>query len=692
MEWHSRADGRRGVWDRARLYLHCKPPGINLPKIGRYIEVQSRPIFTSRADCQPCAQLGSGRISEDFAGTPHSKSIVMRLRFIGSTTAIICLSAALACQVALASEPKQVLLLHSFGPDVKPWSDYARAIRAELVRQSPWPLDLREHSLVSARSSDENPEGPFVAYLGALFANHQPDLIVSIGAPAAAFVQRHRQRLFPTAPMLLTVVDQRRVRYSVLTANDAVVAVSINYLAALENILRVLPDTKTVAVVVGSSPIEKYWKEEIGNEWKPLANRLSLVWYDDLSFQGILKHAAALPPQSVIFWELMVVDAEGVPHEEGTALRRLHAVANAPIFSYTDAFFGGEIVGGPHTEVLEASQRTAEVAIRILGGEKAGEIKTPPVGFGTPKFDWRQLQRWGISESRLPPGSEIHFRNPTAWDQYRLQILGALAILLLQAGLIAWLLYEHQHRHLAEVQARNAMSELTHMNRVATAGELSASIAHEVKQPLTGIVAGAGAARNWLASQPPNVEKVRAALDQIEAAGHRASDIVTSVRSMFRKDTQDKSQVDINELILTVLGLVHIDLRKHQIELETSLDDRLPTVLGNQVQLQQVLLNLVMNSIDSMRSVQPRVLSVRSAFNARDRVQVSVEDTGTGIDPSVHDHIFKPLYTTKEHGMGMGLSICQSIIENHDGRIWVSAAAARGAIFKFELPVSVTKS
>ena len=177
-----------------------------------------------------------------------------------------------------------------------------------------------EHSLVTARFSDEDPEVPFVEYLRALFAKHPLDLIVSIGAPAAAFVQRHRQQLFPTTPMVFTAVDQRRVQYSILTANDAVVAVSINYLAALENILRVLPDTKNVAVVVGNSPIEKFWLEEIGNEVKPLANRIAFTWYNDLSFEDILKHAAALPPHSAIFWELMIVDAAGVVHEGGTSV------------------------------------------------------------------------------------------------------------------------------------------------------------------------------------------------------------------------------------------------------------------------------------------------------------------------------------------------------------------------------------
>ena len=192
----------------------------------------------------------------------------------------------------IAAESKRVMLLHSFGLDFKPWSDYAKSIRTELKQQSPWPLDIVENLLVTARSSDDDPEAPFVEYLRALFAKRPLDLIVSIGAPAAAFLQRHRQQLFVGTPMVFTAVDQRRVQYSSLTANDAVVALRINYLSAFENILQVLPDTKDVIVVVGTSPIEKFWKEAIAKEVEPLANRIKLSWTDELSFEALLKKAS----------------------------------------------------------------------------------------------------------------------------------------------------------------------------------------------------------------------------------------------------------------------------------------------------------------------------------------------------------------------------------------------------------------
>jgi signal transduction histidine kinase len=176
-------------------------------------------------------------------------------------------------------------------------------------------------------------------------------------------------------------------------------------------------------------------------------------------------------------------------------------------------------------------------------------------------------------------------------------------------------------------------------------------------------------------------------VNKVVAAGHRASDVITNVRGLFGKGTQEKTPTDVNKLIKAVLALVYIDLRKHSIETQMSLSELAP-VIGNEVQLQQVILNLVMNAIESMVSVaEPRVLSIKSESTEHNSVLISIGDTGRGIDVRNLNRIFKPLFTTKARGMGMGLSICKSIIENHNGRIWVSLGVPRGSIFHFELPV-----
>src|SRR5215510_11828949 len=382
----------------------------------------------------------------------------------------------------------------------------------------------------------------------------------------------------------------------------------------------------------------------------------------------MLKRVGTLPPHSAIFFALLSVDAAGISHEEGKALADLSAAANAPMFSHVDAYFGHGVVGGPLISAETVSRAAVSVAVRILRGERPGDITTPPIGSASPMFDWREMQRWNISEESLPPGSKIRFRKLGVWEKYRPYVFAVVALILSQAALIMWLLYEHRRRQRAEVLTRSTMSDLAHLNRIATAGELSASIAHEVNQPLAGITTRANAALRWLAAEKPDVERARTALSEIVSAGHRAGDIITNVRAMFSKDTQDKRPVDLNSLVRTVLSLVYIDLRKHDIELQTDLSDHLPLVMGNAVQLQQVILNLVMNAIESMHSVPHRVLRIQSALSKPGVVHVDIEDSGTGVDPSDLDRLFKPLFTTKARGMGMGLSICSSIIHNHNGQ------------------------
>jgi len=603
---------------------------------------------------------------------------------------VVFLAASLGCPAGFAAEPKRVMLLHSFGQGFKPWSEYAKAIRVELERQSPWPLDITEHSLVTARSPDEDPEVPFVEYLRALSAKRLPDIIVSIGAPAAAFVQRHRQQLFAATPMVLMAVDQRRVQYSDLTANDTAVAVRINYLSAFENILQVLPDTKDVLVVVGTSPIEKFWKEAIGKEVEPLANRIKLSWTDELSFEALLKQASALPPHTAIFWELMIVDAAGVVHEGDTPLTRLHAVANAPIFSYDESFFGSGVVGGPLLLVADSSQQAAAVAVRILGGEKPGEIRAPPVQFASPMFDWREMQRWGVSEGRLPPGSKILFRGPTAWEQYHAYILAVTAAILIQAALIIWLLYEHRRRRVAEVEARQRMSELAHMNRRATVGELSASLAHELNQPLGSILTNAETAELIANSPSPDMAEIKEIMADIKRDDLRAAEIIRRLRNILKKAPSETRDLDLNEVVREVFDFLAVQAGARGVALSNVPAQQMLQVHGDRIQVQQVILNLILNGMEAMadapagqRKIIGRLAQLDEAF-----AEISIYDFGSGISSADLEKVFDPFFTTKMEGMGMGLSIARTIVEAHGGRIWAENHPAGGAVFRLTLPLA----
>ena len=391
--------------------------------------------------------------------------------------------------VAPASgEPKRVLLLHSFGPQFVPWVFMAAEFREQLFKQSPDKIDLYEASLEGARFLQTEDEGPTVDYLTNLFRTRKLDLIVTVGAPAARFVQKYRQQFFPSIPIVIGGPEQRAIDYSKLTMADAPVAVTLDFRNWIESILQVLPDTTHIAWAVGASPLERFWTKEFRRVSESFMEKISFEYFNDLKFEEMLDRVSKLPPHSAIFFVDLRVDAAGVSLDRDSVLRRLRAVTNAPIFSYVDSYLGQGIVGGPMMSTKEVGRRMAEAAVRILKGEMPGDLKIPALANSIPQYDWRELRRWNISEGRLPAGSIVRFREPTAWQQYRLEIALTACLILLQGILIFGLVFERSRRLGAEVRARQRSAELAHVNRFSMAGELTATIAHELRQPLGAIL------------------------------------------------------------------------------------------------------------------------------------------------------------------------------------------------------------
>jgi C4-dicarboxylate-specific signal transduction histidine kinase len=230
--------------------------------------------------------------------------------------------------------------------------------------------------------------------------------------------------------------------------------------------------------------------------------------------------------------------------------------------------------------------------------------------------------------------------------------------------------------------------ELAHANRVATMGQLTASIAHEVNQPLAGVVANAEACLRWLRRGTPDVDRACRSVEWIIDDGNRASEVIRRVQALAKKTEIEEVPLDLNDVVREVVALVQRELNSHRVSLRMELAPALPLILGDRVQLQQVMINLVMNGIEAMQPVtdRPRELAIRSQHEIQ-QVLVSVTDCGVGISAENADRLFNAFFTTKSGGMGMGLSICRSIMEAHDGRLWATASMPHGATFQFSLPV-----
>jgi signal transduction histidine kinase len=597
---------------------------------------------------------------------------------------------------APAAEPKRVLLVQSFGSAATPFTARLVAFETELIAKMGDRVDLDEVSLDMARYADRDIQEAIVNYLQKRQAKWQPDLVVPIGSSATIFVANYRDRLFPETPILY-VVDQQLLPPGALEKNAAYVGQEIDLHGLLEDMLQVAPATKNIAVIVGATPLEHYWQDAFQKAAEPLAGRINFTYYSGLSFDQMKERVSTLPPDSYILFLLLVRDAAGVTFNSDEALQRLHAVAQAPINSIFDLLLGLGIVGGRLYQSEGVGKEAADVAIRILHGEPASSISPRLFERLPARYDRRELQRWKINEKLLPSGSTILFREPTLWDRYRAWIIAGISICILQAllitGLVANLVKRHRaERSLtqAEEEARHHREQINLLSRVSLLGEMTASLAHELNQPLSAIISNANAGMRSIDKGKEDPGTLREILVDVEADGHRAHDIIRNVRNTIKKNDPTLRRINLNELVTKVAHIVRPDTVAYSCEVETSLAKDLPLIEADPVQIQQVLVNLVSNALDAMRQTPPgrRKVEISTAGNGENEVRLSVRDHGTGIRYEVHERLFDQFFTTKEQGLGMGLAIVRSIVESHGGKIQAENVADGGALFYFTLPVT----
>jgi signal transduction histidine kinase len=610
---------------------------------------------------------------------------------VAAATGLLC-----ASNVS-AAEPKRVLLIHSFGSAAPPFTVESMAFETELVAKMGERVDLDEVSLDMARYAGREMQEAIVDYLQERQAKWQPDLVVPIGSPAAIFVANYRDRLFPETPILYTSLDRRLLPPGALENNAAYVGQVYELPGLLEDMLQIAPATKNIVVVVGATPLEHYWQEAFRQAIEPYKGRINVTYYGDLSFDQMLERVSTLPPDSYIFFLLLLRDAAGVTLNGDEALQSLHKVARAPINGIFDHQMGLGIVGGRLYQSARVGRESAEVASRILHGEPASSFLPRLVERLPPRYDWRELNRWKISKSRLPRESTIVYQTPTLWQRRRGLILGIVIVCGLQALLITGLLANLVKRRRAERSLRQAEEEAHHhreqinlLSRVSLLGEMTAALAHELNQPLSAIISDAKAGMRFIDKGKEDPKTLREILAAVVADGYRAHEIIQNVRNTIKKGDTTRHRISLNELVTRVADVVRPDAVAHSCEVETSLASDLPPIEGDSVQIQQVLVNLVSNAFDAMQQTPPdqRKVEISTAGDGDGKVHLSVRDHGTGIRTEVHERLFDQFFTTKENGLGMGLAIVRSIVEAHGGQIDAENVAEGGARFYFTLPVA----
>ena len=365
----------------------------------------------------------------------------------------------------MGAGPKRVLIVHSYEREFGPFNVISSTFRTELVHESPLPLEFHEASL-EERHEPSEADKPLVEYLRAVFEGRVPDVIVTFAEPASLFLARHRAELFPDTP-LVAVVNERLLPAAAAATNTIVVPVEINLPLLLENVLEVLPGTTNVAMILGTSPFERYWTVQCQREFAPFTNRVGISYLNDLSLDQIRERVAHLPQGSAVLYGTLMVDGAGVPYEQERALRSVREAAHAPVFGVLEHHLGNGIVGGRLVSMETLGREAARACLKVLQSEQPGKIGA--TGPGKPVYDWRELQRWGISEARLPLGSEVRYRTPGFWEQYKWQFIGIQSVVLAESAFIMVLVRNRRRLRRAQSELRESSER---MKLAAHAAEL----------------------------------------------------------------------------------------------------------------------------------------------------------------------------------------------------------------------------
>jgi PAS domain S-box-containing protein len=715
-----------------------------------------------------------------------------------------------------ADDTKRVLILYSDFSALPAVNIFDSSIRQVIQSQLHERVEIFSEFLDIDHFLEPERDEVMASFLVKRYAKHPIDLVIADDAPTLDLLFRRHTWLFPGTPKIFAILAENSELLRNLPAGVTGITSHYNPALTVELALRLQPDARQLVVVSGASGDDRYFEGLARSALSTYEGKLQVTYLAGLPMTDLLRELARLRPDTIVLYLEVTRDGAGHPFIPREVAEKIAEVATAPVYGIFDTYLGHGIVGG-HWDTVEAeAAATGRLALRILAGEKPETIPPSPAGLGTNYVDRRQMQRWGLDKSRLPPGSVVRFKEPSLWETYKWQIATAIGLIIGQAILISALLWQAQRRRRAELKARdseermnlattsanlglwhwdsasnrvwaseicrrilglgsraellletflglvhrqdlvavatsagqqakdgepdkrehrllrpdgserwvrsighikldasgkptqmtgvvldvteekaaerestNMRQELMHLTRVATLGELSGAMAHELNQPLTAILSNAAAAKLSLSDQDSDIADVRDILTDIETEATRAGNVIRHLRTLFVKSEAQIHPLDLNEVVSEVLKLIHSDLVTRRVNVSTRLAMELPPVQGDRVQLQQVLLNLIFNACDAMTENEPgeRDLTVVTALDGRSTALISIADRGGGIKPDLLGLLFKPFVTTKSRGLGIGLSICRSIVEGHGGRLWAVNNPERGATFCIALPV-----
>ena len=592
----------------------------------------------------------------------------------------------------MAAETRNVLVLYSNNRLVPGNVAVDRGLRAAMASSSDRPVQVFSEFLDQPEFDGEAYEETITRYLREKYAARRPDAIVAVSDNAIDFMLRHRAGLFPGIPVVHAAVLKSYLRSLPPLPPDVVgVLVEYDLAGTIKQALRWHPDARRLIVVTGASERDRRSEALLRREAPAAAGSLPVEFLAGLPTAAVLKRLGELGADSVVFTPGYFQDGEGRFFSPRDAAIGMAAAAAAPLYGPLETFIGIGAVGGRMPSFEDIGRQAGGIVSELLAGAAPSALRLPEVVPTKLRVDWRQVRRWGIDERQIPADTVVYFKEPTFWEAYRNVVVIATLVILLEAVLIATLLIERRRRRAAELAVQQQRTELAHASRLAVAGELTASIAHEINQPLGAVQTSADAADLILRSGGDRRDDLLRIVTRIRRDSVRASDVIRKLRAMLARHEPLRHPFDLDAAISDVATFLRAEARRRQVTLDVRPVTPAASILGDQTQIQQVLINLVLNAMDAVADLpEDRRTIVVSAERSATAVCVTVHDRGHGIAPEDLPRLFDSFFSTKQRGMGLGLSIARTIVEAHGGRIQGENDAGEGAVFRVELPVAET--
>src|SRR5262245_981752 len=565
-----------------------------------------------------------------------------------------------------------------------------RIIRETFARSlTDEPVEFYSEAVDAFRLPSEEYEPELVAFFERKFAKRPPDLIVATSEGSLGSLEKHRERLWKETPVVFSSVNPfyLRGRKPPLWSTGIMEDVDVEGTVRLAQSLQ--PEARRVIVVAGTAAWDASVLEGVARRLRAIRPPLEITVRTDVTTSRLQEEFGSLDPKSTfILYTSMFQDASGRVTVPRQIAGMLSSAASVPVYGLYSTYEGIGITSGSLMNFEAEGAAVAAVARRVLDGQApAGEFLEPPPPL---RFvDARQLARFRIPESRVPAGAVLRYRTPTAWEQYRWRIVAVAVAVFLETALLIALLAQRRGRRSAEEVSRRRTQELSHAGRLVTVGELTASISHEINQPLGAILANVRAAEMLLNRSLAPIDEVRQVLADIRKDDLRASEVIRHVRSLTANRAMEMEPVDLNAVAADVCGLLRSEALRRGVAPELDLAEDLPPVHGDRVCLEQVLMNLVLNAMDAVDHVpaERRRVVIRTRPADGERVALRVSDSGPGIASETLPRLFHSFFTTKTQGLGLGLSICRTIVEAHGGTIRAENDPAGGAAFRVTIPM-----